>query len=349
MHGISNGIVLNRRISFEVHYYFLVMEKMSDSIDIRDKLCTWFVGQTGLYEDMCDFMRSKNTVRQTSMYLAVDVVTARRFIAMLYMHREQNVIFSDNPIDNVLKRLCTGLVQRLERREPVENLRQATNRIKPIFEAWKTRDTTVLVQYLTEEAVKQSVEKSDQLGTTMDILEAISDKDTVNTIKKRCNLAVASVDRLETRVASEITTTMEKAFWEYAKSRVREGELDALYDVLTHASQAVTALLSASKRAQDEFDDRFNIPWIKQRGDSGELTREDIGNLTVYFAEKVAAMQAPVDDVTVQPWLVSVRVRANIPDTVVDFLPDVVFIVRDGIHHLRLVSKRIEKLCDDKK
>lgn len=349
MHGVSNGIVSNPCITFVVHYYFLFVEKMSDSHYIRDKLGTWFVDQIGTYDDMCDFMRSKDTVRQTSMYLAVDTAAARRFIAMLYMHREQNVIFSDNPIDNVLKRLCTGLVQRLERREPVENLRQASNRIKPIFEAWKTRDTNVLIQYLAEEAVKQSVEQSDQLGTTMELLEVIGDKDTVNSIKERCSRAVASVNRLEARVASEVATTMETAFWDYAKTRVREGELDALYDVLTHASQAVTALLSASKRAQDDFDDHFNIPWIKQRGDSGELTREDIGNLTVYFADTVASLQAPVDDAIVQPWLVSVRERANTPDTVIEFLPDVVFIVRDGIQHLRLVSRRIEKLCNDNK
>ena len=160
-------------------------------------------------------------------------------------------------------------------------------------------------------------------------------------VEARCNRAwqmVNDVNELEQTVAQ----TMERAFWDATREKVSQGEMEPLYDVLTQAKDCVRALLAGAPLSRGQFDDRFDVNWIRERGEAGHLTREDVGNLAMYLAEQVGRMQAPADDHLVQPWVEAVRTRANENDALTAYLPDVVFVIRDAIHYLRMIYTRIK-------
>ena len=49
------------------------------------------------------------------------------------------------------------------------------------------------------------------------------------------------------------------------------------------------------------------------------------------------------DDAEVQPWVAAVRQEAEEESSLTDYLPSVLFVVRDAIHHLRKVYQRLKR------
>ena len=89
------------------------------------------------------------------------------------------------------------------------------------------------------------------------------------------------------------------------------GDTESIFDTLTHAKDCVDALLGNALTTREQFDDRFDVQWIRQRADQGLLSRKDVAGLCVYLAEQVGRMQAPADDAEVQPWVEAVRREAE--------------------------------------
>lgn len=338
---------------------------MTDSINIRDQLSQYFMSTRFNHRQCCSWMKQNDTIGAVKVFLGTTETVAKRFLGLLYIYRERDIIMGDTPLDNVLKRLTIGLQTKVKNGGSGEDLYHATVRAKSIFQAWKARDKTTLLRYLEDESVRRSIRARDGGGTQnssdsrqtqenediqeenedtqeelLEIIRVVGGADVVQRVEARCNRAwqIVNVNDLEQTVAQ----TMERAFWDAAREKVSQGEMEPLYDVLTQAKDCVRALLAGAPLSRGQFDDRFDVNWIRERGEAGHLTREDVGNLAMYLAEQVGRMQAPADDDKVQPWVEAVRTRANENDALTAYLPDVVFVIRDAIHYLRLIYKRIQ-------
>ena len=329
---------------------------MTDSINIRDQLSQYFINTQFDHRQCCSWMKQNDTIDAVKVFLGTTETVAKRFLGLMYIYRERDVIMGDTPLDNVLKRLTIGLQTKVKNGGSGEELYHATVRAKPIFQAWKARDKTTLLRYLEDETVRRSIRARDnrtQAASTtetpqtedtqeelLEIIRVVGGADVVQRVEERCNRAwqIVNVNDLEQTVAQ----TMERAFWDATREKVSQGEMEPLYDVLTQAKDCVRALLSGAPLSRGQFDDRFDVNWIRERGEAGHLTREDVGNLAMYLAEQVGRMQAPADDHLVQPWVEAVRTRANENDALTAYLPDVVFVIRDAIHYLRVIYTRIK-------
>jgi uncharacterized protein YfkK (UPF0435 family) len=296
-------------------------------------------------------MRDSTNINQLKTHLSCDNNTAKRFLALMYIHRERaSVLDTSRPLDSVLDRLIKGLVRRIHNRESATSLYHAVVRSKPIFNGWKSRDCHSVLQYLEDAVVHQGVFPSDNYNDSqselLDMLRIVGGDDVADRVEERSRrLSVVNVEVFENTVAQ----TVERAFWDSAKEKVQQGDLNPLYDVLHNVRRCVSTLLAAAPLARDQWEDRFDPKWIQERGNAGHLSRGDVGNLVVYLADQVGRMQAPADDETVIPWVEVVRKRAEETDALAEYLPDVVFVVRDAIRYLRLVYHRVVELSDNRK
>ena len=75
-----------------------------------------------------------------------------------------------------------------------------------------------------------------------------------------------------------VAQTMERAFWDAAREKVVAGDVEPIFDTLTHAKDCVDALLGNAPTTREQFDDRFDVQWIRQRADRGTLSRQDVAN-----------------------------------------------------------------------
>ena len=109
------------------------------------------------------------------------------------------------------------------------------------------------------------------------------------------------------------------------------------------------ALLSAAPITRNNFEEHFDVEFIEERGRNNALTRNDVGQLAIYLAEHIGRMQAPIDDSDVLPWVESVKKRAEDQDSLQEYLPEIVYVVRDSIFHLRTIYRRILDATSDSK
>lgn len=320
-------------------------------VDIIAKVESWFIKNEGSYRDCCRWMRDNTIVAQVKTYLSCDDNTSKRFLALMYIHRERaSILDTNSPLDNVLDRLINGLVRRIQNRGSATSLYHAVVRAKPIFNAWKSRDSQNVLQYLEDAVIRRGIFPSDNSNYSqselVDMLRLVGGVETADRVEERARrLSVVNVEEFENTVAR----TVERAFWDSAKEKVQQGDLNPLYDVLHNVRRCVSALLSAAPLCKNQWEDRFDTQWIQERGNSGHLSREDVGNLVVYLADQVGRMQAPADDEIVIPWVEAVRKRAEETDELAKYLPDVIFVIRDAIHYLRLVYRRVVELSDNRK
>lgn len=312
---------------------------MTDSINTSDfynEINIWFFQTTKTHGECRQWMKKNENIEQIVEQFNCTKEEAKRFLGLMYIYREQNHILEDHlSLDTVLRRLCRNLAQKIQNRDTIESIYHASVRAKPIFNAWKARDKTTLLRYLEDEAIRTNGASRAEM---LEYVRIIGGNTVLERVEERCNrLSVVNVNDLEETIAR----TVERAFWDSARAKIIEGNIEPLYDVLQNAQTCVQTLLAAAPRTREQFNDRFNVDWIKERAENNSLTRRDVGNLCIYLAEQVGRMQAPADDEVVQPWVQAVRVRAEESDELKDYLPDVIFVVRDAIEHLRLVYRRI--------
>ena len=316
--------------------------------EFRGAVASWFIRGERSVMDCERWMRGTG-FSSAMAAMGCDRETARRALALLYIHRERNDILDDDqPLDKVLGRLVAGLAQRLEEGETMERIVGAVARAKPVFQAWKARDKSTVIHFLADEAVRKRLQGADDASETMAMLKAIAGDEVHASVEARCRRAV-DVFENGTRVTTmeglqqTVAQTVERAFWDAAREKVVAGDIEPIFDTLTHAKDCVDALLGNAPTTREQFDDRFDVQWIRQRADRGTLSRQDVANLCVYLAEQVGRMQAPADDAEVQPWVAAVRQEAEEESSLTDYLPSVLFVVRDAIHHLRKVYQRLKR------
>ncbi len=298
------------------------------------------------YEDCCSWMQRPENILSTKQYLNTTSNTdARNFLAYLHLHREKENVFEDNPLDTVLKRVVVGLFERIHGNEENSAISAAAGRIKPMFRAWKERDTGTVTTYLSDRAVKATL-GTDADGMTADTLcqwiEEISGEGAAETARQRCSHRWVSVTS-ET-LPTVIAETMEDAFWDHIKEKVVAQDLAPLFDVLHEVQKAIRALLCTAPVTKGSFDDRFDIDWIEDRAKNDVLSRVDVGALVHYLVTIVASIQAPADDDVVGEWANACQEESIKSNTLAEYLPTVVDTVRVAIVHLRRVFARLHAL-----
>ena len=302
------------------------------------------------YSDTTRWMRSSENVEVVQSFLgASDRKETRNFLAYMLMYKEAAEMFeAENPLDVVLKRLVEGLYRRVSDHESSDAILSASNRMLPVFEAWKKRDKNVLLTYLSDRAVKAMV-TDDEDGMTADTLctwiEQIGGDEVAARARERCSRQWTRTTREQ--LPSIIQETMERAYWDHIKQAIAEQDLAPFFDALTQVQQAVNALLSAAPKTRGDFEDRFDVAWIEDRAKNDVLSRQDVGSLVHYLVTIVGSIQAPADDAEVQPWVKTCQDVAIQNTPLTEYLPAVVDVIRESITHLRRVFQRLQALSDN--
>ena len=101
----------------------------------------------------------------------------------------------------------------------------------------------------------------------------------------------------------------QRAFWDALEEAVGEGRYDGLWNVLQELQQAMRAIASASATTLADLDDKFDVAWLKVQVAHGALETVEVHALLDYLCERIAAWQAPADDVAMRSWVESVKDR----------------------------------------
>lgn len=323
--------------------------------DLNNSLDFWFIKKEGSHREVQAWMKKNETLQRVKEHLQCSDAYAKHFLALLYVYREKDIMLSEQlPLDAVLGRLVTGLVRRIENEESPVEWYHAVVRAKSVFNAWKARDKTTLLRFLEDEAIRRGLghENPDNEEETQEeilsVMRVIGGEEVESRVRQRCNSVQNSLIRVED-LEQKVADTVERAFWDASYERVKNGDFEPIYDVLKHVRNCMRALLSAAPITRNNFEEHFDIEFIEERGKNNALTRNDVGQLAIYLAEHIGRMQAPIDDTDVLPWVEAVKKRAEEQDTLQEYLPEIVYVVRDAIFHLRTIYRRITTYMDNKK
>ncbi len=321
--------------------------------DLTIEIDSWFIKKEGSHRDVQQWMKKTETVERVKGVLDCSDAYAKHFLGLLYIFREKDAILEETlPLDRVLGRLVSGLVQRIQNQEPPIEWYHAVVRAKSVFNAWKARDKTTLLRFLEDEAVRRGLghknpeNEEESQEEILNVMQQIGGTDVANIARQRCERVQNSLIRVED-LEQKISETVERAFWDSAYCKVKEGNFEPIYDVLKHVRNCMRALLSAAPTTRNNFEEHFDVEFIEERGKNNALTRHDVGQLAIYLVEQIGRMHAPIDDSVVLPWVESVKKRAEEQDSLQEYLPEIVYVVRDSIFHLRTIYRRITE-CTNK-
>lgn len=323
--------------------------------DLNTSLDFWFIKKEGSHRDAQVWMKKNDTLQCVKEHLDCSDAYAKHFLALLYIYREKDIILSDQlPLDAVLGRLVTGLVSRIQNGESPVEWYHAVVRAKSVFNAWKARDKTTLLQFLEDEAIRRglghvnSENEEETQEEILSVMRVIGGEEVESRVRQRCNSVQTSLIRVED-LEQKVADTVERAFWDSSYEKVKSGDFEPIYDVLKHVRNCMRALLSAAPITRNNFEEHFDVEFIEERGRNNALTRNDVGQLAIYLVEHIGRMQAPIDDSDVLPWVESVKKRAEDQDSLQEYLPEIVYVVRDAIFHLRTIYRRILDATSDSK
>ena len=323
--------------------------------DLNTSLDFWFIKKEGSHRDVQVWMKKNDTLQCVKEHLDCSDAYAKHFLALLYIYREKDIMLSEQlPLDAVLGRLVTGLVRRIQNGESPVEWYHAVVRAKSVFNAWKSRDKTTLLRFLEDEAIRRGLghvnpeNEEETQEEILSVMRVIGGEEAESRVRQRCNSVQNSLIRVED-LEQKVADTVERAFWDSSYEKVKSGDFEPIYDVLKHVRNCMRALLSAAPITRNNFEEHFDVEFIEERGRNNALTRNDVGQLAIYLAEHIGRMQAPIDDSDVLPWVESVKKRAEDQDSLQEYLPEIVYVVRDSIFHLRTIYRRILDATSDSK
>lgn len=323
--------------------------------DLNTSLDFWFIKKEGSHRDVQVWMKKNDTLQCVKEHLDCSDAYAKHFLALLYIYREKDIMLSEQlPLDAVLGRLVTGLVRRIQNGESPVEWYHAVVRAKSVFNAWKSRDKTTLLRFLEDEAIRRGLghvnteNEEETQEEILSVMRVIGGEEAESRVRQRCNSVQNSLIRVED-LEQKVADTVERAFWDSSYEKVKSGDFEPIYDVLKHVRNCMRALLSAAPITRNNFEEHFDVEFIEERGRNNALTRNDVGQLAIYLAEHIGLMQAPIDDSNVLPWIESVKKRAEDQDSLQEYLPEIVYVVRDSIFHLRTIYRRILDATSDSK
>ena len=315
--------------------------------DLNNNLNFWFIKKEGSNREVQAWMKKNDTLEHVKRYLQCSDPYAKKFLALLYIYREKDIMLSDQiPLDAVLGRLVTGLVRRIQNGESPMELYHAVVRAKSVFNAWKSRDKQTLLRFLEDEAIRRGLghanpeNEEETQEEILSVMRTIGGEEVESRVRQRCNTVENSLIRVED-LEQKVADTVERAFWDASYEKVKSGDFEPIYDVLKHVRHCMRALLSAAPITRNNFEEHFDVEFIEERGRNNALTKNDVGQLAIYLVEHIGRMHAPIDDSDVLPWVEAVKKRADDHLSLQEYLPEIVYVVRDSIFHLRTIYRRI--------
>ncbi|MBD53440.1 MAG: hypothetical protein CL450_09180 [Acidimicrobiaceae bacterium] len=301
------------------------------------------------YSACTKFMRNRNTTNAVSQALEASNELSRVFLALLLINKEKSEMLNESDtIDRVLGRLVASLRNRVLRDDSLpEEVKAATGRAKQMFDAWKRRDKDQVLEFLQQRCVATPPEGGDgdlTRNSMLQWIEALGGEEARQSTEARCSRRWSEVRADD--LPAFIAQTAERAYWDLLYERVEGGDIEGtLFPLLRDLRRGVEALLAAAPRTREQFQENFDVDWLLERHRNGSLSRQDVGNYTVYVANVVAQLQAPADAAEVNEWADGVRTMAvaeSIP--MQEYIPSLVPFVREASAHMRTVIERLEAL-----
>jgi len=304
------------------------------------------------YSACTKFLRSSKTMNVVSSSLMVPKEVACVFLALLLINKEKSEMLDENDaIDRVLGRLALSLRNRVMRDDSLpEEVKAATERAKTMFDAWKRRDKDCVVAFLQQRCVAVppgSRSSPDDFGsreTMLGWIESLAGQEVRTSTEARCSRRWSEVRADD--LPAFIAQTAERAYWDLLYERVEGGDIEGtLFPLLVDLRRGVEALLTAAPRTRARFQENFDVDWLLERHRNQSLSRQDVGNYTMYVADVVVQLQAPADTAVVAAWANDVR-RAAVAEaiTLQEYIPTLVTFVREASGHMRKVVERLEAL-----
>ncbi len=302
------------------------------------------------FSDCTTFMQNRSTVERTVEALGASQDIARVFLALMLMHKESSDMLNENDtIDRVLGRLASALRDRVLRASSTAvEVRDATERAKQMFDAWKRRDEGLVVEFLQQRCITTPpggvADDGLARDTMLQWIHSLGGEEARASTEARCSRRWAQVQADD--LPAFIAETAERAYWDLLTERVEHGDVEGtLFPLLKDLRRGVEALLAAAPRTRAQFHERFDVDWLLERHRNGSLSRQDVGNYAVYVAEIVLQLQAPADAAEVSEWVDNVRLTANAPTiTMQEYVPTMVVFVREASAHMRKIVRRLEEL-----
>ena len=86
--------------------------------------------------------------------------------------------------------------------------------------------------------------------------------------------------------------------------RVLGGDVEGtLFPLLHDLKRGIIALLSASPRTSNHFDEHFDLDWLLERHQNRSIGVDDIRRYKRFVCEMIRDMSAPADAEAVQKWM----------------------------------------------
>ena len=305
-------------------------------MDILHEASDRLTSETSTFETAMSWMRDRSNVNRVATALDADPALARVFLSLLFMHREQEDLFQDNVLDNIMRRLCTGVWTKLAHADTaVEDIRARTERAGIMLNAWKRRDEDQIMEHLRHRLVSNPDEDDEERREMLRLYEGLGGN---------LEQVAEQHQRRWARVRAEdlpefVADVAERAFWDVLYERVVAGDVEGtLFPLLHDMRRGVTALLAASPRTASSFEEHFDLDWLLERHRNGSISPEDISRYRAYVADLLCRMSAPADESDVRAWADDQADPAR-P------VASLVYFVREASGHMRRIVERLEALA----
>ena len=291
--------------------------------------------ETSTFEASMAWMRDTSNVGRVADALGATAALSRVFLSLLFMHHERDDLFQNNDLDNIMKRLCAAMCDRVAREDATaEDIRAATERAEIMLNAWKRRDRDQIMEHLRHRCVSIPDEEDEERVEMLRMYEGLGGDVAQVAEQHQRRWARVRADDLPSFVAE----TAERAFWDVLHERVASGDVEGtLFPLLRDMRQGVLALLAASPRTASTFEEHFDLEWLLDRHRNGSISPEDISRYRSYVSDLLCRMSAPADEAEVRMW-------ANEQSDPTKPVASLVFFVREASGHMRRIVERLEAL-----
>lgn len=305
-------------------------------MDILREARVAITSETSTFESSMSWMRDASNVGRVTNALGATAALSRVFLSLLFMHHEQDDLFQNNDLDNIMKRLCAAMSARVAREDAtVEGIRAATERAEIMLNAWKRRDRDQIMEHLRHRCVSIPDEGDEERVEMLRMYEGLGGDVAQVAEQHQRRWARVRADDLPSFVAE----TAERAFWDVIHERVASGDVEGtLFPLLRDMRQGVLALLAASPRTASTFEEHFDLEWLLERHHNGSISPEDISRYRSYVSDLLCRMSAPADEEEVRMW------ANEQSDSMTQPVASLVFFVREASVHMRRIVERLEAL-----
>ena len=292
---------------------------------------------TSTFETVTSWMQKRENVDRVASALQTTPSRARVFLSLLFMHREKKDVFQNNDLDNIMRRLCAGMYERVAREDTsVEEVLEATLRAEMMMNAWKRRDRDQIMEHLRHRCVSIPDEGDAERVEMLRLYEGLGgDLTRVSEQHQRRWVRVRKED-----IPEFVADTAERALWDVLYERAAPGGIEnTVFPLLQDMRRGIHALLAASPRTAASFEEHFDLEWLLERHRNGSISPECISRYRQYVSDLLCRMSTPADAECVRAWAEEQADTSKPAATLV-------FFVRDASAHMRRIVQRLETLAE---